>query len=57
MKLGPGFTFSWRRAIGLTGLLQRVSRRTGVPFTRQGRERKVGALIFKALGRLFGGGR
>jgi hypothetical protein len=42
MKLGPGLTFSWKRALGVTRLLRNVSRRTGVPLTRQGRRAKLG---------------
>lgn len=47
----PGVSFSWKRAIGLTQLRQKVSRKIGVPTTKQGLERKVGAFI---LGALFG---
>lgn len=53
MKIGPGFTFSWKRALGITAFLQRLSRKTGIPFTKTGRERKIGALVIKAIGRLF----
>ena len=52
MKLGPGLTFSWKRAIGLTGLRMAFARTTGIPTTRGGIERKVGLL---ALGALTGG--
>jgi hypothetical protein len=45
MKLGPGLTFSWKRAIGLTRLKQKISRKTGVPMTRSGRQRKVGKMF------------
>jgi hypothetical protein len=53
MRLGPGLSFSWRRAVGLTALLSKVSRTTGVPFTKAGRERKLGAIIVKLIGGLF----
>lgn len=42
MKLGPGLTFSWKRALGVTRAKQRVSRATGIPLTRSGRQRKLG---------------
>jgi len=37
-----GFSFSWRRASGLSGLKGKVSRQIGIPLTRSGRQRKVG---------------
>ena len=40
-----GFSFSWRRAIGLSALKGRISRAIGVPLTRQGRQRKLGAML------------
>jgi hypothetical protein len=42
-KLGiPGFSFSWKRALGISGAKGRLSRKIGVPLTRSGRQRKVG---------------
>jgi hypothetical protein len=38
----PGVSFSWRRAVGLSGAKGRLSRQIGVPLTRSGRQRKVG---------------
>lgn len=43
--------FSWNRFLGISGAKRRVSRATGIPWTRSGRQRKVGALIWKAFGR------
>ena len=40
-----GFSFSWRRAIGLSALKGRISRAIGVPLTREGRQRKLGAAL------------
>ncbi len=37
-----GFSFSWKRAVGLSGAKQRLSRRIGIPLTRSGMERKIG---------------
>lgn len=37
-----GFSFSWKRAIGISGAKGKISRKTGIPLTRSGRQRKVG---------------
>ena len=37
-----GFSFSWRRALGVSAAKGNLSRALGVPLTRQGRQRKVG---------------
>lgn len=50
MKI-PGLSFSWKRAVGITKVKQKVARATGIPTTRQGLERKVGSLV---IGTLFG---
>lgn len=49
-RRSPGVSFSWRRAIGISGFLYGIARRTGIPTSRSGRERKVGHLAIKALG-------
>jgi hypothetical protein len=50
MKLKiPGVTFSWKRAIGITKLKQQIARETGVPTTKQGLERKIGAMFLNLL--------
>ena len=36
----PGVTFSWKRALGITALKRRIARATGIPTTKQGRQRK-----------------
>jgi hypothetical protein len=48
MKI-PGVSFSLKRAIGITALKQKVSRKTGVPTTKQGLERKIGGIILKTI--------
>lgn len=48
MKI-PGLSFSWKRAIGLTQVQQKIARKTGIPMTKQGVERKVGKSIIKGL--------
>jgi len=35
-----GFSFSWKRAVGISGTKQSFARRTGIPTTKQGLERK-----------------
>ena len=45
----PGLSFSWKRALGLTQARQRVARRTGIPTTKAGIERKIGSSILKTL--------
>ena len=40
-----GFSFSWKRAIGLSGAKNRLSRQIGIPLTRAGRQRKVGKTL------------
>ena len=42
MKLGPGLSFSWKRALGVTKAKRRVSKKTGIPLTRGGRRIKLG---------------
>lgn len=39
-----GFSFSWKRAVGISAAKARVSRATGIPLTRAGRQRKVGRM-------------
>ena len=50
-----GFSFSWKRAIGISGAKQSFARKTGMPTTQQGLERKVGASILSLLSSLFFG--
>ena len=37
MKLGPGLSFSWKRALGVAKAKRRVSKKTGIPLSRSGR--------------------
>ena len=48
MKI-PGVTFSWKRAVGITQAKQQISRKTGIPMTKQGMERKIGKMVIKAI--------
>jgi hypothetical protein len=40
-----GFSFSWKRALGLSALKARLSRKLGVPLSRSGRQQKVGRML------------
>ena len=42
MKLGPGLSFSWKRALGVTKAKRRVSKATGIPLSGSGRRMKLG---------------
>lgn len=48
MKI-PGLSFSLKRAVGISGLKNKVARAIGIPTTRQGLERKIGGSIIKAV--------
>lgn len=37
-----GISFSWKRALGISGAKASISRKIGIPLTRQGRQRKLG---------------
>ncbi len=37
--------FSWKRLLGISQAKARLSRKIGVPLTRSGRERKIGAAM------------
>lgn len=40
----PGLSYSWKRALGISAAKQRIARKTGIPTTRQGRQRKAGQM-------------
>lgn len=40
-----GFSFSWKRATGLSAAKSRLSRQIGIPLTRAGRQRKLGRMM------------
>lgn len=40
-----GFSFSWKRAVGISAFKGRLSRKIGIPLTRSGRQRKVGRMM------------
>lgn len=45
----PGVSFSWKRALGITKLKQQISRKTGIPMSKKGVERKIGKSILDIL--------
>lgn len=56
MKI-PGLSYSWKRAIGISSAKQRISRKTGIPLTKGGMERKIGSFVIKLITNFFKGGR
>ena len=44
-----GLSFSLKRAVGISGLKTKVARKTGIPTTKQGLERKVGKAVMSTL--------
>ena len=48
MKI-PGLTFSWKRALGVTQAKQQIARKTGIPTSKSGLERKIGKTIIKSI--------
>ena len=48
MKI-PGVSFSLKRALGVTQAKQQIARKTGIPTSKAGLERKVGKMIIKSI--------
>jgi len=44
-----GFSFSWKRLLGISGLKGKVAKKTGIPLTKSGMERKIGRTILDIL--------
>jgi hypothetical protein len=44
-----GFSFSLKRALGISGFKTKIARKTGIPTTKSGLERKIGNTILKTL--------
>ncbi len=40
-----GISFSWNRLLGISGLKNKIARKTGVPTTKFGLQRKIGSLL------------
>jgi hypothetical protein len=44
-----GFSFSLSRLLGIAGIKQSFARKTGVPTTRGGLERKLGSMLIRSI--------
>lgn len=44
-----GFSFSWKRLLGITSAKQKIAKATSVPTTKGGIEHKIGAAIIKII--------
>lgn len=53
----PGLSYSWKRAVGITGMKQRIARRTGIPTTKGGVQRKIGSVVLQLITTIFSSGR
>ena len=49
-------SFSWSKLLGYTGIKQKISRKTGIPFSKAGRDRKIGAMITNGIKSLLSKG-
>jgi hypothetical protein len=49
-----GFSWSWKRALGISAAKGRISREIGIPLTRSGRQRKFGAAAGCVLPAILG---
>ncbi len=45
----PGLSFSWKRALGVTNAKRTIARKTGIPTTKSGMERKIGNTLIKTI--------
>ena len=45
----PGLSFSLKRALGITQVKQKIARKTGIPLSKSGVERKIGNVFLKFL--------
>ena len=44
-----GFSFSWKRLLGVSGFRNSIAKKTGTPTTKQGVERKLGRSLIKMI--------
>lgn len=44
-----GFSFSWKRLLGISGIKNSVARKTGIPTTKGGVERKLGRSLIRTI--------
>jgi len=48
-----GLSFSWKRALGISGYKNKISRQIGIPLTRNGRRMKYGKMMGCSLYLIF----
>ena len=48
-----GFSWSWKRASGISGIRCMIAKKTGIPTTRNGLERKLGRMIMEKIGKIL----
>lgn len=41
----PGLSFSWKRAIGISSAKRKITKVTGIPTTKSGRQKKIGKIL------------
>lgn len=41
----PGLSFSWKRALGISGMKNKVAKKKGIPTTKSGRQKKLGKIF------------
>lgn len=44
-----GVSFSWKRLLGISGLKNKIAKKTGVPLTKGGVERKIGRTVIDTV--------
>lgn len=49
MVLLKGLSFSLKRAVGISGIKQKIAIKSGIPTTRSGLERKIGRTILNKI--------
>jgi hypothetical protein len=45
-----GLSWSWKRASGISGMRGKIARKTGIPTTKSGMQRKIGRSILSIFG-------
>ena len=48
-----GFSFSWKRLLGISSLRQKIVRKTGIPTTKSGLRNKIGGWVLKCVMGVF----
>ena len=44
-----GLSFSLKRAVGISKVKQKIAKKTGIPTTKGGLERKIGKMVIKTV--------